>query len=79
MRIGLDFDNTLADYDALFAALAGIERLPAALAAPRISEDLMDLLRGKQAQLDRMHRDQVLDAYFALNQEIGRASCRERG
>ncbi len=56
----------------LFEALAGIERLTAELAAPRISEALMDDLRGKQAQLDRMHRDQVLDAYFALNQEIHR-------
>lgn len=56
----------------LFEALAGIERLTAELAAPRISEALMDALRGKQAQLDRMHRDQVLDAYFALNQEIHR-------
>ncbi|RUP18572.1 GntR family transcriptional regulator [Methylobacterium sp.] len=56
----------------LFEALAGIERLTAELAAPRISEDLMDQLRGKQAQLDRMHRDQVLDGYFALNQEIHR-------
>ena len=30
------------------------------------------LLTPLQAQLDRMYRDQALDAYFALNQEIHR-------
>ena len=56
----------------LFEALAGIERLTAELAATRISDALLDELREKQARLDCMHRDKVLDAYFALNQEIHR-------
>jgi DNA-binding GntR family transcriptional regulator len=54
----------------LFEALAGIERLTAELAAPRISNAQLNELREKQTRLDGMHQDKMLNAYFALNQEI---------
>ena len=56
----------------LFEALAGIERLTAELAASRIPPGLMEDLRTRQAELERMHRDRTLDRYFALNQDIHR-------
>jgi DNA-binding GntR family transcriptional regulator len=56
--------------DALFEAVAGIERFAAELAATRADAGQLRRLRALQDRMERHHRGGELANYFALNQQI---------
>ncbi|MEM9428471.1 MAG: GntR family transcriptional regulator [Pseudomonadota bacterium] len=60
----------------LFEVISALEGQAAARAAHRITEDELADLRHKHAEMARHHRDENLDAYFALNSEIHDAIVR---
>jgi len=60
----------------LFEALAGLERLAAELAGPRMTPRDLQRLRRLQVQLEGHHTARRLDKYFAINGEVHRLIIR---